>query len=98
MLLADLLSLHLVTFLMFFILVVHMGGTSFVSCVCLLLIFCCVNCNVLLTLNTLSGSHFMQTHLQTENGEGCIFKILLCYKAHSVGDQVPGIANPYIWY
>ena len=35
----------------------------------------------------LSGSS-MQVHLQTENGEGCIFKILLRYKAHSVGEQV----------
>jgi len=29
-----------------------------------------------------------QVHLQSENGEGCIFKILLRYKAHSVGEQV----------
>ena len=30
----------------------------------------------------------MQVHLQSENGEGCIFKILLRYKAHSVEKQV----------
>lgn len=29
-----------------------------------------------------------QVHLQSENGEGCIFKIFLRYKAHSVGEQV----------
>jgi len=39
----------------------------------------------------------LQVYLQAENGEGCIFKILLRYKAHSVGEQVtnPTIINNY---